>query len=96
MKTITNNQLLTASLVVTGFFSCLFLNAYVVKLNTPVLGAIQEMITLPFLVAQVVLFTVVSTRLPKKGSLRDLPLLASFTMLFISVTVTFGSFFVES
>jgi len=87
----TNKALCLLSLLVVGYFVLLFINGYLIKIVLPLLGAIQELVTLPALVLQVALLVVAAKRLSRKGWLRDAYLLTSFSSLCVSALVTAGS-----
>ncbi len=63
LNKIDNKQLLILSIVVSFYFVILFLNAYVLNFNNVLVGIIQELVTIPMLLALLFLFLLSIVRL---------------------------------
>ena len=94
-KKINNNQLFITSLIISGYFAFLFLNAYVIKLENVIIGVIQELVTIPALLILLFLFFFsIKRSIRDKFSIKEYSFWA-FVVLFVMVIVTFGRFYCE-
>ena len=94
-KKINNNQLFITSLIISGYFAFLFLNAYVIKLENVIIGVIQELVTIPALLILLFLFFFsIKRSIRDKFSIKEYSFWA-FVVLFVTVIVTFGRFYCE-
>lgn len=94
MKALTNRTLLFVSLALTAYFTLLFLNAYVFKLDNVVLGVFQQLLTIPFLIMLLFFLGVSIRRVVKEGLLSSNYLSVAFAFFLISTLGTFGSFII--
>ncbi|MEZ0607953.1 hypothetical protein ACAW74_05520 [Fibrella sp. WM1] len=88
----TNKALCLLSLLTIGYFFLLCINGYLIRLNNPLLGAIQELVTIPALALEIVLLVVAAKRLSQTGLFRDRYLLTSFSVLCLNAFFIIGSF----
>lgn len=86
-----NKTLCIISLIVVSYFLFLFLNGYITKINIPVLGVLQELLTIPALVVEFTLLFLTARRVIKKGFLGDTYLFTSFMSLFVGAVIIIGS-----
>ena len=92
---IDNKQLLILSIAVSLYFAFLFLNAYVLEFDNVFIGVIQELVTIPMLLALLFLFLFsVMRSLKDKFSAKRSSFWAFLVLFFVSI-VTFGSFVIS-
>jgi hypothetical protein len=88
-----SKKLFYASLVVVGYFLFLFLNAYLIKSKFVLIGVFQELITIPMLLGQLILFGFsIKYSISDKFSMKKYSTW-SFIILLVSILSTWGSFF---
>ena len=91
MEKIGSKSLFYLSLCIVLYFSFLFANAYIIKSDNIIIGYIQNTITIPMLLTQLILFIIsVKHCIRDKFKLREYSFWA-FVILFISNIVTLGS-----
>lgn len=88
-----NNKILFyVSLLFVAYFSFLFLNAYIIKSDATFIGVFQELLTIPMLIAELLLFAFSIKRSLEQGfSLKSYSFWTVF-IFFVLVMVTWGSF----
>ena len=92
---IDNKQLLILSIAVSLYFAFLFLNAYVFKFDNVFIGVVQELVTIPMLLALLFLFLFSIVRLYEDNFSVNKRSFWAFIILFFVSTVIFGSFVVS-
>lgn len=95
MKLITNKKLLIAAIIITMFFTFLFLNTYVFKSKVVLIGVFQELLTIPMLLLEVVIFFLSVKKIVKNNTLLNPQLLCASLLMLTSILVTFGSFLIN-
>ncbi len=95
LNKIDNKQLLILSIVVSFYFAILFLNAYVLNFNNVFIGIIQELVTIPMLLALLFLFLFSIVRLYEDNFSVKKRSFWAFIMLSVVGTVMVGSFLVS-
>ena len=89
-KLITNRNSIIANFSIVSFFVFIWLiNFY--KLDFTIIGVFREILTIPFLIAQIV-FLVIGIQYLTKNK-RNFILIVSFLSLVICSVITIGSFF---
>ena len=89
-KLITNRNLIIANFSIVSFFVFIWLiNFY--KLDFTIIGVFREILTIPFLIAQIV-FLVIGIQYLTKNK-RNFILIVCFFSLVICSVITIGSFF---
>jgi hypothetical protein len=90
MKTFTEKRVAILSFIISGYFLLIyFFNIY--EIDAVLIGVFRELLTIPFLVAQIV-FLFLGTRFLIKKKFKTLTLLGVL-LLMISSMYTFSSFF---
>jgi len=83
------------SLVSLMFFTFLFVNGYILKIDITIVGVFQQILTLPIMLGTMVLFGfAIKSIVSKKISLKKYPIW-SLLILTTVIIITVGSFFVE-
>jgi hypothetical protein len=90
LKTLTEKRVAILSFVIVGYFALLHL-VNIFKVKAVVIGVFVELLTIPFLLAQIV-FLFLGTRFLIKNKFQTLTLLGVL-LLIISSIFTFGDFF---
>ena len=89
-KLITNRNLIIANFAIISYFILIWLiNFY--KIDFVLIGVFREMLTIPFLIAQIV-FLVIGIRYLMKNKSNPLIIISFLTLVICSV-ITIGSFF---
>ncbi len=94
MKYLFNSRkLFYLSLLVMGYFSFLYLNAYIIKSDLVIIGFLQELVTIPLMILQL-FFLVLSVKIWFKDqySIKSYSFGATVILL-LSNVFTWGSFF---
>ena len=90
MKTFTEKRVSAISFIIVGYFALLYL-VNVFKVKAVIIGVFVELLTIPFLIAQVVfLFLGVQYLNKKKKNLRTI---ISVLLLMITTAITISSFY---
>jgi hypothetical protein len=95
MKLITNKKVLIAGIIVTIYFSLLFLNAYVFKSKVVLIGVFQELLTIPMLLLQFVVLFFAVKKIVKNKTLLNPQLLCASLLMSACIIVTLGSFLIN-
>jgi len=93
MKIITNKQLFYLSVIIGLYFSLLFINTYVFQFDFLALGILQEVLTLPLLLLQLILLVFSFLRIYRNKFSSFGYGLWSFLILIAYSLLTIGSFF---
>jgi hypothetical protein len=89
-KLLTNRNLIIANFAIVSYFILIWLiNFY--KIDFVLIGVFREMLTIPFLIAQIV-FLVIGIRYLMKNKRNPLIIISFLTLVICSV-ITIGSFF---
>ena len=91
LEKVNNKQLLVASIVVSAYFLFLFLNESVLRWRYIVIGFVQELFTIPLLLALPIMLFLSIKRSRKDQFSVTKPSLWAFALLLITATVTYGS-----
>ncbi len=95
MKLITNKKVLIAAIIITIYFTFLFLNTYIFKSKVVLIGVFQELLTLPMLFLQFVVLFLAIKKLVKNKALLNPQLLCASLLMSASILVTLGSFLIN-
>lgn len=93
MKAITSKQLFALSVIIGLYFSLLCVNTYVFQFDFFALGILQETLTLPFLLLQLILLVVSFLRIYRHRFSSFGYGIWSFLILLACSLFTIGSFF---
>jgi hypothetical protein len=88
-----NKTLFFSSIAVVLYFVLLYFNGYVLKLDYVLIGALQELLTIPVMILLVVLLVVTITRITRKSTSKEPYLYGALSLLSVSLVFVISSFF---
>lgn len=85
-----DKALFYGSLMVAGYFAVLFMNAYWLRINSPVFSFLQESLTIPVLLLQGILLAITAYKIGIRKVHSRQALIALFFLIVTSIA-TYGS-----